>query len=143
MKAAVALAGRFAWEVVSDLSSLMLYDPLGTPILVGLEYVMREGTAWTFTAEEDDDFYRILGTSGILHTVVPGFQPGRANLLCTPVLRKGVPRWFDGVDAFVVSTDAGIPFFLAYKTTPTQFRTAFHHSAEFKERLQLLWNRQR
>lgn len=143
MKAAVALSGRFAWETVSDLSSLMLYDPLGTPIVVGLEYVMPEGTAWTFASEDDDDFHRILGTSGILHTVVPGFRPGTPNLLCTPVLKKGVPRWFDDVDAFVVSTDSGIPFFLAHKTTPALFRTVYYHSAEFKERLQLLWNRRR
>lgn len=141
MKAAVALSGRFAWEIVSDLSSLMLHDPLGSPILVGLEYVMPEGTAWTFAGEEDDDFHRILGTSGILHTVVPGFRAGTANLLCTPVLRKGVPRWFGDVESFVVSTDQGVPFFLADKTTPTQFRTVYYHSAEFKERLQLLWNR--
>lgn len=142
MKATIGLSGRFSWEAVSDLSSVMLYDPLGTPILVGLEYVMPEGTAWTFADAGDDDFYRILGTSGILHTVVPGFRSGQSNLLCTPVLRKGVPRWFGDLEWLVVSTDSGVPFFLAYKMSQDRFRGVYYHSAEFKERLQLLWNRQ-
>ena len=143
MKTAVALSGHRSVEIVSDLSSLMLYDPLGTPILVGLEYHMPEGTAWTFASADDDDFYKILGTSGILHTFISGYCPGKPNLLCTSVLRKGVPRWFCGVDSFVVSTNQGDPFFLAYKTAPALFRTVYYHSAEFKERLQSIWNRQR
>ncbi len=74
MKVAVAFSGRFALEVFGDLSSFLLHDPLGNPILAGLEYVMPEGP-WTFADADDDDFYRILGTSGILHTLIPGSRP--------------------------------------------------------------------
>ena len=143
MKVAVAFSGRFALEVFGDLSSFLLHDPLGNPILAGLEYVMPEGLAWTFADADDDDFYRILGTSGILHSVVPGFKPGRANLLCTPVLRKGVPRWFDDVAGFVISTDQNIPFFLACQNESGRFCSVYHHSAEFNARLSQLWNRRR
>jgi hypothetical protein len=141
MKIAVTFSGRFGQEILGDLASFLLYDPLGIPILVGLEYVMPEGLAWTIAEEADNDFYRILGTSGVLHSVVPGFKPGRNNLLCTPVLRKGIPRWFDDASGFVVSTDQNIPFFLAYKNETGNFCSIYYHSSEFRDRLQWLWQR--
>lgn len=130
-------------ETVTEIASFLLHDPFGSPVLVGLEYAMPEGTAWTFASADEDDFHKILGTSGILHTLIPGSRFGMSNLLCTPVLCRGVPRWFTDVDALLVCTDAGVPFFLARKFAPDRFRGIFHHDPVFKEHLSQLWNRRR
>ena len=125
------------WESMSHISSFLLHDPFGTPILIGLEYAMPEGTAWTLASADEEDFHKILGTSGILHTLIPGSRLGTANLLCTPILRKGMPRWFTDVDRLVIQTDMGIPFFLARKIGDGRFQGICYRDREFKE---WLWN---
>jgi hypothetical protein len=132
MKITVYLSEAGTSESLSHISSFLLHDPFGTPILIGLEYAMPEGTAWTFASADDEDFHKILGTSGILHTLIPGSRLGTPNLLCTPILRKGIPRWFMDVERLVVQTDTGIPIFLAWKIEDGRFRGLSYREKEFK-----------
>ena len=143
MRITVHLSGSGSSETVSAISSFLLHDPFGVPVLVGLEYAMPEGTAWTLASADEDDFHKILGTSGILHTLIPGNQPGTPNLLCTPILRKGIPRWFTDAAGLVASTDTGIPFFLARKISAERFQYIFYQAPEFKDILSERWNPQR
>lgn len=143
MRITIRYARSLILETVSDISSFLLHDPLGSPVLVALEYAMPEGTAWTFASSEERDFYRILETSGVMRTLIPGNRFGTANLLCSPVLRRGVPRWFTDVDALVASTEAGIPLFLAHQIAPERFGYVYQHEPQFRERLSELWNQRR
>jgi len=143
MRIFVYSTGTGSLESVSDISSFLLHDPFGSPVLIALEYAMPEGTAWTLASADEDDFHKILGTSGILHTLIPGSRPGTANLLCTPVLRQGIPRWFTDVAGLVAGTNAGLPFFLAHKIGPDRFRGICYRDPDFKERLSELWNPRR
>jgi hypothetical protein len=142
MRITVHLPGTPASETVSPISSFLLHDPFGVPVLVGLEYIMPEGTAWTLASADEDDFHKILGTSGILHTLIPGSRPGTPNLHCTPILRKGVPRWFTDVDELVVGTDMGLPFFLVRKIGADRFQGVLYQDQDFRDLFNKLWNRQ-
>jgi hypothetical protein len=110
-------------EYTGDISSYLLFDGWDLPVLLGTEYLFPTGTAWSFAKESDDDFYRLLEQSGLLNTVISGRVSGLPSLLCTPFLRKGVPRWFIGVKEFSVATDTvGLrdskrtPLVVAYRT---------------------------
>lgn len=139
MRISIRLTGQALPETISDIASFLLHDPFGAPILIGLEYVMAEGTAWTLASADDADFHKILGTSGILHTMIPGCRPGTINLLCTPILRRGIPRRLTDVDAVAASTEGGLPFFLALKSGHDRFQGVFQHEPEFRQRWSELW----
>ena len=134
MKVAIHLSKVPTRDVMRNISSFLLHDPFGTPSLIGMEYRMPEGTAWTIAASEEPDFYRILATSGILHTEIPGSQAGTFNLLCTPALCRGMPRWFLDVESFSISTETDIPFFLAFRATSDRFERILHSDPDFRDR---------
>jgi hypothetical protein len=143
MNIGIRLAGAVSLDFVRDTASFLLHDPFGSPILFGLEYRMPEGTAWTFCSANESDFHKILATSGILHTVIPGCRFGMSNLLCTPLLRRGWPRWFADVETILAATEQEVPFFFAVRVTPDRFETAYHNTPHFHTRWRELWERPR
>jgi hypothetical protein len=99
-------------DTIRDISSWIVYDRCAAPAWGGLEYLMPGGTAWTLASANDQYFYKILLNSGVLHTEI-GHSPGTTGLLCTPVLGRGVPRYFEGVTSFLACAGDGTPFFYA------------------------------
>ena len=140
MNIGIRLAGAGSLDFVRDTASFLLHDPFGSPALLGLEYRMPEGTAWTFCAADEPDFHKILATSGILHTVIPGCRFGTPNLLCTPQLRRGLPRWFSDVETILVMTEKDVPFFFAVRIAPDRFETVSHDAPHFQVRWRELWD---
>ena len=142
MLVSIRYSGHRSLETMQDISSCLLTDPLGSPILIALEYAMQEGIAWTVAESDDPDFSKMIVTSGILHTLIPSSRFGSFCLLCTPILRKGIPKWSSDVDSFSLATNQGIPFALAYREDKERFRTVFHNAPAFNNQLQRIWNRQ-
>ena len=122
-------------ETIRNISSWLACDRLGLPVIVGLEYRLPEGTAWTLASSDDKDFDKILTTSGILFMEIAGNRSGTPGLLCVPMLGKGVPRRVDDVRSFLVSADDGTPFFYAAQTTTGAFQGTYYHDANFRERV--------
>ena len=97
---------------------------------------MDGGTAWTMASSEESDFYKIFESSGLIKTVVPGSRLGTPNLLCTPHLRLGVPRWFTDVSDFIVYTAKDVPLLLVSKDPSGIFTGVYHNAPDFQQRLQ-------
>jgi len=139
----IRLAGALSLDFIRDVASFLLHDPFGSPALLGLEYRMPEGTAWTFCSANESDFHKILATSGILHTVIPGGRFGTPNLLCTPLLRRGLPRWFADVETILAATEEDVPFFFAVRIALDRFETVCYDAPHFHSRWRELWERPR
>jgi len=120
-------------ETIRDISSWLACDTLGAPVIVGLEYRLPEGTAWTLASSDDKDFDKILTTSGILFMEITGNLSETPGLLCVPILGKGVPRRVDDVRSFLVCADDGTPFFYAERTADGGFRGTYYNDANFRE----------
>jgi len=118
-------------ETIRDISSWIAFDKLGAPALVGLEYRLPEGTAWTLASADDKDFYKILTGSGILFMEIAGNRSVTPGLLCTPILGKGVPRRFDDVSSFLVCAENGTPFFYAAQTASGAFQGMYYSDHGF------------
>lgn len=137
MNIAIRSGGSDSFDQWHDVASLLLHDPFGAPVFLGMEYRMPEGIAWTLCSAEESDFHKILATSGILHTLIPGCRSGTPNLLCTPILGKGIPRWVREVDSFFATTGFGVPLFYAKRIVSDRFETGWDGTPGFRER----WNR--
>jgi hypothetical protein len=124
-------------DTLRDISSWIVYDELSNPAWVGIEYRMQGGTAWTLASASDQDFYKILMNSGILHTEISGITPGKTGLLCTPVLGRGVPRYYESVHSFLACAGDGTPFFYLAEQGDG-FHGMYHTDPGFKEKLGLV-----
>jgi hypothetical protein len=122
---------------LGNISSYLLFNAWGAPVLLGVEYMFQAGTVWSFAKESDDDFQKLLEQSGLLNTVIPGRTDGSPSLLCTPFLRKGVPCWFAAMDGLLVTADADrTPLVVVYKTEQGFFDSAHCLDRDFNTKRQ-------
>ena len=136
----ISICRGTGWETVDSIVSFILHNQFGEPTFLGIEYRLPEGTAWTMAGENEKDFYKILTTSGVLLSRAGQQIPrGVTSLLCTPELRKGVPRCVAGVFALVVKTDADVPMMLTYLNTSGQFERVYQNAPDFRNKFNQLW----
>jgi hypothetical protein len=90
---------------VGNIASYLMFNECGLPVALGIEHWFLEGTAWSFSCDRDENFQKLLDNSGLLRTIIPGMPYGASCVLCTPFLRKGIPRWFSPMDVLFVDAD--------------------------------------
>jgi len=101
------------YRSVHNVTSLLLRGYEGSAAAAGIEYVMHDGTAWTFAVHNDKDFFRILGSTYTSGLIVPGEEHQCLSALCVPALRKGIPTWYNQFKIMTVRTDDEMPLFIA------------------------------
>lgn len=136
MIVSVLFSGSRTLQPVGNISSYLLFNEWSLPVALGVEYWFLEGTAWSFACESDKEFQKLLGNSGLLSTIIPGMPTGVTSVLCTPFLRRGLPRWFSIIDGLFIDSDLqGTPLYAVRRNERGQFVSC--HCAEpdfFKKR---------